>query len=123
MADAFHNVPVRQSERRFACGKVGESYVCFTSLCMGGKSAPNIWGRFAAAMGRITASILPPDEHRLEIYVDDPLLCATGDLERRTFLFSGDLEGEASPVAPVEVFSAEAPAEAPAEVGVPSSSP
>ena len=88
VADAFHNVPVRTSERRFACGKVGDKYVCFKSLCMGGKSAPNIWGRFAAAMGRIVASIMPPTEHRVEIYVDDPLLCAGGDISRRTHLFT-----------------------------------
>ena len=88
MADAFHNIPTRVTERRFSCGKVGDRYICFTSLCMGGKSAPNIWGRFAAAMGRITASIMPPEEHRLEIYVDDPLLCAGGNTKRRTFLFT-----------------------------------
>ena len=88
VADAFHNVPVRESERRFSCGKVGDKYVCFKSLCMGGKSAPNIWGRFAAALGRMAASIMPPAEHRIEIYVDDPLLCAGGHIARRTYLFT-----------------------------------
>ena len=31
---------------------------------------------------------MPPDEHRVEIYVDDPLLCAGGNTQRRTFLFT-----------------------------------
>ena len=88
VADAFHNVPVRSSEQRFACGKVGDKFVAFTSLCMGGKSAPNIWGRFAAAIGRIVASIMPPKEHRVDIYADGPLLCAGGSPARRTHLFT-----------------------------------
>ena len=88
VADAFHNVPVMECERRFACGKVGDRYICFKSLCMGGKSAPNIWGRFAAAIGRVVASIMPSAEQRTEIYVDDPLLCARGSRARRTHLFT-----------------------------------
>ena len=57
IADAFHNVPIKDSERKYMCGKFGGKYIAFKVLCMGGKSSPNIWGRFAAAMGRILASI------------------------------------------------------------------
>ena len=67
----------------------GRRQVCVLQLAMhGGKSAPNIWGRFAAAIGRIVASITPPEELRTEIYVDDPLLCAAGHKARRTHLFT-----------------------------------
>ena len=57
VADAFCNVLIRLSERVFACGKVGNKFVVFEVLCMGGKSAANIWGRFAALLGRTLASL------------------------------------------------------------------
>ena len=88
IADAFHNVPLRPSERRYCCGKVGNRFVVFLVLCMGGKSSPNIWGRYAACIGRILASIFDPAEFRSEIYVDDPLLAVAGTAERRTRVFT-----------------------------------
>ena len=41
------------------------------------KSSPNIWGLFAAAIGRVVSSVSSGDEFRYEIYVDDPLLART----------------------------------------------
>jgi hypothetical protein len=81
--DAFHNIPVHPSEWRFACGKVGGRYVLFLVLCMGGKSAPGIWGRYAAALGRLVASVSDPQRLALEVYVDDPLFCTVGTLAQR----------------------------------------
>ena len=83
IADAFHNIPMRPSERRLTCGKAGGKYIVFEVLCMGGKSSPNIWGRYAAAIGRILASIFDRDEFRCEIYVDDPLMAVSGTPHRR----------------------------------------
>ena len=88
VADAFHNIPLRPSERRFTCGKFQDRVVVFESLCMGGKSAPNIWGRYAAAMGRILASIADPSRFRVEIFVDDPLMVASGDTISRDWTFT-----------------------------------
>ena len=62
IADAFHNIPLRSAERRFACSKIGDEIVCFLVLCMGGKSAPTIWGRFAACIGRMVASVVNPGD-------------------------------------------------------------
>ena len=36
IADAFPNVPLRESERRYCCGKVGNRFVVFLVLCMAG---------------------------------------------------------------------------------------
>jgi len=88
IADAFHNIPMRPAERRFTCGKVGEKFIVFEVLCMGGKSSPNIWGRFAAAIGRILASIFDENEFRCEIYVDDPLMAVAGTAPRRQKLLT-----------------------------------
>ena len=88
IADAFHNVPMRPSERRFACGKVGDRFIVFEVLCMGGKSAPNIWGRFAALLGRMLASMFSPDVFRAEVYVDDPLMATAGTQAQRDSTFT-----------------------------------
>jgi len=88
IADAFHNIPMLPSERKFTCGKVGDKFIVFEVLCMGGKSSPNIWGRFAAAIGRILASLFDPGEFRSEIYVDDPLMAVVGSFARRQKLLT-----------------------------------
>ena len=88
IADAFHNIPMRHSERRFACGFIAGRFVVFEVLCMGGKSAPNIWGRYAALLGRMLASLSSPDEFRAEVFVDDPLMAAAGPIERRDTIFT-----------------------------------
>ena len=94
--DAFHNIPIFPTERKFACCKVGDTFVVFLVLCMGGKASPTIWGRFAAAMGRFVASILVDDACRAEIYVDDPLFVAAGTPEQRTRSFAVAALGLAS---------------------------
>ena len=86
--DAFHNIPIYPTERKFACCKVRDTFVVFRVLCMGGKASPTIWGRFAAAMGRFVSSIVHGDPCRMEIYVDDPILVAAGSLEDRTTIFA-----------------------------------
>ena len=55
---------------------------------MGGKSSPTIWGRYAAAIGRILASISDLDEFRCEIYIDDPLMAVSGTPHRRAKVFT-----------------------------------
>ena len=64
VADAFHNIPIQKAERRYCCGLVDGVYVAFEVLCMGGKASPNIWGRFAAMLGRWTASLYQSTDFR-----------------------------------------------------------
>ena len=64
VADAFHNIPIRPEERRFCCAKIGNMYIVFEVLCMGGKASPNIWGRYSAMLGRWNASLFDPAEFR-----------------------------------------------------------
>ena len=84
VADAFHNIPIDPSERKYACGSFNGKYIVFAVLCMGGKSSPGIWGRFAAAIGRVIASIFAHVPLRCEIYVDDRLLVVGGNVQQRT---------------------------------------
>ena len=88
VADAFHNIPLCSSERRYACGKIGDTFIVFLVLCMGGRSAPNQWGRYAACLGRLIASLFNEAIFRCEIYVDDPLMAARGNEKQRDKLFT-----------------------------------
>ena len=54
----------------------------------GGKAAPNIWGRFAAAIGRVISSVFVDGALRLEVYVDDPLFVTAGPRSVRTRNFT-----------------------------------
>ena len=84
IADAFHNIPIRPIEQQFACGSYAGLFWVFMVLCMGGKASPNIWGRFAAAIGRIVSSLFTDGVLRVEIYVDDPLFVTAGPRHLRT---------------------------------------
>ena len=72
VAHAFHNMPIRASERQFLCGKVCTQFFVFNVLGMGGKFLPNIWSQLAAAIGRVVSSVFRCDEFLCEIYEDDP---------------------------------------------------
>ena len=86
--DAFHNIPLAESEQPFAAAMLDGKVVVFKVLCMGGKAAPGVWGRFAACAGRVVASTLASHNFRMEIYVDDPLCAACGSHEVRNRLFT-----------------------------------
>ena len=75
VAYAFHNIPIRPSERQFVCRKVGTRFLVFTVLGMGGKSASNVQSLFAPAIGRVVSSVFSGDEFR-----GLPLLAGGGSL-------------------------------------------
>ena len=76
---AFHNVPHRASEKRFVCAQAFGAYYIFDVSVFGAKSAPTIWGRFAAWLGRSMSSLFDPSGFRVQIYVDDPAVVVRGN--------------------------------------------
>jgi hypothetical protein len=78
ISDAFHQVPLHPSERRFTLAAVGNYVYEFQVLVFGSGSAPTIWGRYAAFLGRTVMAVVGPDRFRAEIYVDDPIFAAAG---------------------------------------------
>ena len=72
VAHAFHNIPIRLSERQFMCRKDGTRFLVFKVLGMGGKSSPNILSWFAAAVGCLVSSVFSGDEFGCVIFLDDP---------------------------------------------------
>ena len=78
--DAFHQVPLWPSERRWHAAMLDGHVVVFSRLVFGSKSSPGVWGRVSAWAGRSTAALLPEDRALTELYVDDPLFVARGDV-------------------------------------------
>jgi hypothetical protein len=78
ISDAFHQVPLNPAERRFTLAAVGDHVYEFKVLVFGSGSAPTVWGRYAAFLGRSVMSVVGPDRFRAEVYVDDPVFVATG---------------------------------------------
>ena len=84
--DAFMNVPVEGD--RFALtaalppsGPDKQSAILiFDTLVFGAASAPTVWGRYAAFLGRTIAAVSP--EVGCQIYVDDPIFTLAGDLDQ-----------------------------------------
>ena len=84
---AFHNIPTNQAEWRYCCAVVNEGYYVFRCLPMGLMSSVPLWGRYAAWLGRTTQAVLG-SQGRIEVYVDDPIVCATGTPDTRAALFT-----------------------------------
>ena len=84
--DAFMNIPVMQD--RFALAAVvpvahqdqRQQILVFDTLVFGAASAPTIWGRYAAFLGRTISAIQP--QTGCQIYVDDPIFTLTGPLHQ-----------------------------------------
>ena len=77
-ADAFHQVPLDPSERQFTAVYINDKYYIFNVLVFGAASAPTVWGRYAAFIGRSSAAILRSRQGRIQVYVDDPLAALSG---------------------------------------------
>ena len=78
VSDAFHQVPLHPSEQAFTVASVAGRFFIFRVLVFGSGSAPTVWGRFSAFLGRSTAAIIGDDPLRLQVYVDDPIYAAAG---------------------------------------------
>ena len=78
ITDAFHLIPIAPEEYPFTCCAAGEHFYYFRVLVFGAASAPTVWGRFGAWLGRSTAAVTDPRFFRGEMYVDDPLYTLGG---------------------------------------------
>lgn len=53
-------------------------FYVFLVLVFGSKSAPTVWGRYSAWLGRSVSLLTLRDHLRAEIYVDDPIFALAG---------------------------------------------
>ena len=81
-SEAFWQVPLEPSERRFFCCKLvidGEDkYIVFLRTVQGSRGAPLSWARLAALIMRLTQGLFDPARVRLHCFVDDPISSIRG---------------------------------------------
>lgn len=72
-SDAFLNLGIDEAERGNAIILISEKeYAAYRGVPFGLATAPLLWGRVAAWIGRASQAIHSQWQHRLQIYVDDP---------------------------------------------------
>ena len=77
--DAFWTLPCKAEERRFLVGKHRGVYFVYLRLAQGSRGAPLAWGRFIALVARLTQALFEEWELLLQVYVDDPGACLSGE--------------------------------------------
>ncbi len=90
--DAFLNLSICEEERGHVVVLKEEGvYAAYKGVPFGLATAPLLWGRAAAFIGRTTQAMQLPHFHRLQIYVDDPAICVAGPKQTRTWLIARTL--------------------------------
>jgi hypothetical protein len=87
ISDAFHQILLNNSEKRFTVACINEKLRVFHCLVFGSGSAPTARGRFAAFLGRSTAAIANENFH-MQIYVDDPGFSCRGRIDEASTQFT-----------------------------------
>ena len=83
--DAFLTLKLCQEEMGyFATRAYDGEWLVYSRVPFGLASAPLLWCRFTALVGRLTQAILKPNEGRLHTYVDDPAVAIAGSRKQRT---------------------------------------
>ena len=91
-SDAFLNLGISEKERGNVVIKTASGqYAAYAGVPFGLATAPLLWGRAAAWLGRTAQALHSKWEHRLQIYVDDPALVARGNRSTRTWTFARTL--------------------------------
>ena len=77
-SDWFFNIPLHPSERKHFTLAYKGTYVGYLVQAQGSVNAPVVCGRVAAMLARMTQAMISPNWMRLQLYVDDPILCMRG---------------------------------------------
>ena len=88
ISDAFHQVPNHPAERHLTGVAIQGKIFIFNVLVFGSSSAPTVWGRFAAWLGRSTMAVCAQLPLRMLMFVDDPVYAAVDQLEDVVFAFA-----------------------------------
>ena len=81
-ADAFKQIPVRESEQRYLSGQMGIGWFYYRTVLFGIRTGPLVWGRVAALASRCTQSMFHEMRLRVQLYVDDPMVSMRGTPEQ-----------------------------------------
>ena len=89
--DAFWQIPLHPSERRFYCGQLspsqGTRYLAYTRTDQGSRGAHLSWtialGLICRCAGGALLADRPHSKTKLQVYVDDPILAVAGTTHER----------------------------------------
>ena len=89
-SDAYFHFLVRPSEWKYCLAAHVRAgvFLLWANLPFGLRSAPLLWSRFAAWLGRMLAAIIPAGMGSVQVYMDDPLFVLIGPAERRVLVKS-----------------------------------
>ena len=71
-SDAFYTMHLAEEDRKHVVIKGTRSWFVFKCVAFGLACGPVLWGRLAAAGGRLAQAVFAPTELRFQTYVDDP---------------------------------------------------
>lgn len=92
ITDAFLNLTVAEEERGHVVIKMADGqYAAYKGVPFGLAAAPLLWGRTAALLGRCTQATHSPHSHRLQVYVNDPVVVVAGSQMERSRLIARTL--------------------------------
>ena len=80
--DAFKQLPVRHSEKRFLAGGALEGFFIYHAVLFGIRTGPLVLARMAALTSRATQSMFHATRCCLQTYVDDSLMLTRGTREQ-----------------------------------------
>eukprot|EP00435_Cladocopium_sp_Y103_P044912 s3083_g12.t1 len=84
-SDAFLNLGIAEAERGYAVVRTTtDAYAAYRGVPFGLATAPLLWGRTSAWIGRATQSLHQEWESRLQIYVDYPVCLVSGTPRTRS---------------------------------------
>jgi len=81
--DAFHLIWLAWEEQKYQATFAFGVWYIYLVLIFGSRSAPTIWGRYAAWLGRFLTAVSNRQRVRTHIYVDDPLFILKGTRKQR----------------------------------------
>jgi len=77
-AEAFWQVPLHPSERKYVSAKLGRHYLVWTGTAQGTRTSPLTRARVVALLMRITQGLMSAKTLRSSCFVDDPLMALRG---------------------------------------------
>lgn len=90
VSDAFPDLAIHENELEHCLtpGAEPDTFVLFKCLLLGYKTAPLLWSRVAAWLGRFLQACVPAYEGQRQIYLDDSFWVVQGTLPRRNLIIS-----------------------------------
>ena len=87
-SDWFYQTPLARAESKHFAFSYKGKFAVYTTQPQGSRNAPVVCGRVAALVGRLTQGALHARHLRLQIFVDDPFICAIGPGPERKLHFA-----------------------------------